>query len=188
MRPLLITFILLTALTGVVYPLSVRFIATLLFSRQAEGSLIVRNGVLVGSELIGQSFSGDRYFWGRPSATTPYAYNAAASSGSNLGPTNPALVAAINERVQRLISTPGHDSRAKIPVDLVTTSASGLDPHIGIASAEYQVNRIAKNRSLSVDAVKALIDKHSESRLFGVFGESRVNVLKLNLALDELGK
>lgn len=187
MRPLLVTFMLLTVLTGVIYPVTVRIAATLLFPRQAEGTLIIKDGSVVGSELVGQSFAGDRYFWGRPSATAPYPYNAAASGGSNLGPTNPALMAAVKERVEKLISTPGHDPQAPIPVDLVTASGSGLDPHISVAAAQYQARRIAANRSMNIENVRKLIEKHTEGRLFGVFGESRVNVLKLNIALDEIG-
>ena len=175
--------VLLTVLTGVIYPLAVTGIAQALFRHQANGSLISDNGEVVGSELIGQPFSDPRYFWGRLSATE---YDAAASSGSNYGPTNPALLEAIQARIDALKAV-DPDNEEPIPVDLVTASGSGLDPHISIAAAQYQVPRVARYRGLSEDEVSALVDRFTEGRQFGILGEPRVNVLKLNLALDELG-
>ena len=171
----------LTLVTGVLYPLLVTGIARALFPRQAEGSLIVRNGRLVGSRLIGQSFSSARYFWSRPSATSP-AYDGGSSSGSNLGPMNPAYLDSVRTRVAALRATGVH---GPIPADLVTSSASGLDPDISIASAEAQIARVAAARDLSVPALRALVAKHTEGRTVGFLGEPRVNVLELNLALDE---
>lgn len=186
LKPAVILFALLTLLTGVVYPFLVTALAQSLFPVQANGSLLRdRQGQAIGSELIGQSFSDPRYFWGRPSATSPYPYNAAASSGSNLGPTNPALADAFKARVQALRAA-DPDNSLKIPVDLIASSASGLDPHISPAAAEYQVHRVSKARRLSTDLVHKLIHQHTESRQWHVFGEARVNVLKLNLALDAL--
>lgn len=173
----------LTLLTGVAYPLVVTAVAQVAFPARANGSLIVRGGRPVGSSLIGQPFSGPRYFRGRPSATSPVPYNAASSGGSNLGPLNPALKESVRSRVdeiRRLDPGPGG-----IPADLVTSSGSGLDPHISPASAEAQAPRVAKARGISEDEVRALIGRHSEGRQFGVLGEPRVNVLLLNLSLDE---
>jgi potassium-transporting ATPase KdpC subunit len=175
--------VLFTVLTGVIYPLTVTGLAQALFRHQANGSLISDNGETVGSELIGQPFSDPRYFWGRLSATE---YDAAASSGSNYGPTNPALMEAIQARIDAL-KTVDPDNEEPIPVDLVTSSASGLDPDISIAAAQYQVPRVARYRGLSEDEVSALVDDFTKSRQFGILGEPRVNVLKLNLALDESG-
>jgi len=175
--------VLLTVLTGVIYPLTVTGLAQALFRDRANGSLISDNGEVVGSELIGQPFSDPRYFWGRLSATE---YDAAASSGSNYGPTNPALLEAIQARIDAL-KTVDSDNQKPIPVDLVTASGSGLDPHISIAAAQYQIPRVARYRGLSEDEVSALVDRFTEGRQFGILGEPRVNVLKLNLALDELG-
>jgi K+-transporting ATPase ATPase C chain len=175
--------VLLTVLTGVIYPLAVTGIAQALFRHQANGSLISDNGETVGSELIGQPFSDPRYFWGRLSAT---GYDAADSSGSNYGPTNPALLEAIQARIDALKAV-DPDNQEPIPVDLVTSSASGLDPDISPAAAQYQVPRVARYRGLSEEQVSALVGRFSEGRQFGILGEPRVNVLKLNLALDELG-
>jgi K+-transporting ATPase KdpC subunit len=175
--------VLFTVLTGVIYPLTVTGLAQALFRHQANGSLISDNGETVGSELIGQPFSDPRYFWGRLSATE---YDAAASSGSNYGPTNPVLMEAIQARIDAL-KTVDPDNEEPIPVDLVTSSASGLDPDISIAAAQYQVPRVARYRGLSEDEVSALVDDFTKGRQFGILGEPRVNVLKLNLALDESG-
>jgi len=175
--------VLFTVLTGVIYPLTVTGLAQALFRDRANGSLISDNGEVVGSELIGQPFSDPRYFWGRLSATE---YDAAASSGSNYGPTNPALLEAIQARIDALKAV-DPDNEEPIPVDLVTSSASGLDPDISIAAAQYQVPRVARYRGLSEDEVSALVDDFTEGRQFGILGEPRVNVLKLNLALDESG-
>ena len=185
LRISLISLALFILLTGLVYPLAVTGIAQLIFPYQANGSLVKRNGQVIGSELIGQSFTDPQYFWGRPSATTPFPYNAAASSGSNLGPTNPALEQAVQARIEALQSAdPGND--APIPVDLVTASASGLDPHISVAAALYQVPRVALRRGLSEAQVRLLVEQYTQGPQFGLLGEPRVNVLMLNLALDGL--
>ena len=185
LRPLFTLFFVLTLLTGVVYPLLVTGLAQSLFPTQAHGSLLLRNGKAVGSELIGQNFISPAHFWGRPSATGPMPYNAAASGGSNLGPTNPALLDAARARVAALhAADPGNT--AAIPVDLVTASASGLDPHISPAAALYQAQRVAQARNLPVDKVQTLIDQATERPMLGLLGEPVVNVLKLNLALEAL--
>jgi K+-transporting ATPase ATPase C chain len=185
LRIALIFLGLFTVITGFVYPLVVTGLAQAIFHRQANGSLINENGKNIGSELIGQPFSDPRYFWGRLSATTPFPYNAASSSGSNYGPTNPALRDAIQARIEALKAVdPGNNE--PIPVDLVTYSASGLDPDISIAAANYQVPRVARYRGLSEEQVYALVNRFTESRQFGILGEPRVNVLQLNLALDEV--
>lgn len=185
LRPALMMLLILTVLTGVMYPLAVTGLAQLLFPTQANGSLMTRDGKVIGSELIGQYFDEPQYFWGRPSATSPYPYNAAASSGSNLGPTNPVLIEAVKTRVAALrAADPGNE--APVPVDLVTTSGSGLDPHISPAAALYQAHRVARVRGLQESQVKDLVALHTEGRQFGLLGEPRVNVLKLNLALDGL--
>jgi len=186
LRPAIMSLLLLTALTGIVYPLVVTGIAQVLFPRQANGSFIMKDGKPVASELIGQPFDDPKYFWGRPSATSPFPYNAAASSGSNLGPTNPTLKKAVQERIDALhAADPGNT--APIPVDLVTASGSGLDPDISPAAALYQVPRVARARGLGQDAVRNLVEQNVEGRQFGFLGEPRVNVLKLNLALDAFG-
>jgi len=182
-RPAIVTLALFTLLTGVLYPLAVTGMAQVLFPWAASGSLIERDGQILGSELIGQPFSAPQYFWGRPSATGPYPYNAAASSGSNLGPTNPTLQEAAKIRVEALqAADPGNTQ--PIPIDLVTASASGLDPHISLAAALYQVVRVARERGLSEEQVRHLVEEYTKQRLLGFLGEPRVNVLKLNLALD----
>jgi K+-transporting ATPase ATPase C chain len=184
-RPALIAILIFTLMTGVIYPLVVTGIAQLVFPRQANGSLIVRNGQTVGSDLIGQQFGDPKYFWGRPSATGPYPYNAAASSGSNLGPGNPALLEAVQARIADLKAADPANTQP-IPVDLVTASGSGLDPNISIAAALYQVPRVARTRGMSETTVRALVDQFTQGRQFGFLGEPRVNVLELNLALDEI--
>jgi K+-transporting ATPase ATPase C chain len=185
LRPALVLFLVLTLLTGVAYPLIVTGVAQSLFPAQAGGSLILREGKPVGSTLIGQNFSDPKNFWGRPSATGPMPYNAAASGGSNLGPLNPALVDAVKGRVAALrAADPGNT--APVPVDLVTASASGLDPDISPAAARYQVARVAKARGLAPERVAALVDQQTDTPLAGWLGESRVNVLQLNLALAGL--
>lgn len=184
-RQSLLMLLLLTAVTGVAYPLLVTGLAQGLFPAQANGSLVLEHGGAVGSRLIGQSFTDPRYFWGRPSATSPMPYNAAASGGSNLGPNNPALVAAVRQRIAALrAADPGNT--APVPVDLVTASGSGLDPQISPAAAQYQVARVARLRGLSPAAVQALVRAHTAGRTWGVLGEPRVDVLELNLALDHL--
>jgi potassium-transporting ATPase KdpC subunit len=185
-RPAIVLFVLLTVLTGIIYPLVVTALAGVAFPHQAQGSVIVRNGKPVGSELIGQSFSDPKYFWSRPSATTPQPYNGTGSSGSNLGPLNPALIDAVKARIQALqAADPGNS--APLPVDLVTASGSGLDPHISVAAAQYQLARVARARGLNVSTLQDLLAAHRQGRLAGILGEPRVNVLELNLALDELG-
>ncbi len=184
-RPAISLLIVMTLLVGVLYPLVVTLVAKVAFRSEADGSLIYRDGKLVGSTLIGQSFSDPKHFWGRPSATTPQPYNALSSSGSNLGPLNPALRKHVEDNVKALrAADPGN--RQPVPVDLVTASASGLDPHITPAAAYYQAARIARARSLPLEQVNALIAAHEERATLGVFGERRVNVLELNLALDRL--
>lgn len=181
LRPALVLFIILTALTGILYPLTVTAAAQALFPVQANGSFIVSpDGKILGSELIAQPFDDPRYFWGRPSAA---GYNASASSGSNLGTNNPALLEVVQARIAALQAADPSNS-APIPVDLVTASASGLDPHLSVAAALYQVPRVARERGMDEAAVKALVEQHTENRQLGFLGEPRVNVLKLNLALD----
>jgi len=177
--------LLLTVVTGVAYPGLVTVVAQLAMSDQAQGSLILRDGKAVGSTLIGQPLSDPKYFWSRPSATSPQPYNGLASSGSNLGPTNPALTDAVKERIEALkAADPGNT--APVPQDLVTASASGLDPHISPAAAEYQLRRVARVRGLDESKLRALVAAYTEPRQFGVLGEARVNVLQLNLALDAM--
>ncbi len=173
----------LSVITGVLYPLAATGLAQLLFPQQANGSLIAKDGKPVGSSLIGQSFTDPKYFWGRPSATAPNAYNAGASSGSNLGPTNPALTGIVKQRIAALRAADPANT-APVPVDLVTASASGLDPQISPAAAQYQVARVARLRHLDVARVQSLVRRHTQGRQLGLLGEPRVDVLKLNLALD----
>jgi potassium-transporting ATPase KdpC subunit len=193
-RPAIVVLVALTLITGLVYPLAMTGIAQVLFPRQAQGSLVERNGTVVGSELIGQVFQSDKYFHGRPSATTapdpndstktvPAPYNAANSGGSNLGPSNKALIDRVQGDMDKLKQ---ENPSMPVPADLVTTSASGLDPHISPEAALFQVPRIAKARNLPEDRIRQLVADHTEDRLFGLLGEPRVNVLLLNLALDQL--
>lgn len=183
-RPAVTLFVLLTVVTGIVYPLAVTGAAKLAFPEQADGSLLLKDGKPVGSSLIGQSFSDPKHFWSRPSATGPMAYNAGSSSGSNQGPLNPALVDAVKGRVEALkAADPGNT--LPVPVDLITASGSGLDPHISPAAADYQAARVARVRGLAPDVVKSAIARHTEGRVLGVLGEARVNVLELNLDLDK---
>jgi len=184
LRPTLVTFALLSVLLGLIYPLAVTGIAQVAFPHQANGSVMTAGGQPAGSALIGQPFDDPKYFWGRLSATGPFPYNSASSSGSNYGPLNPALVAAAQARIDALkAADPGNP--APIPVDLVTASGSGLDPDISPAAALYQVHRVAKARGLDEKAVRQLAEQHIQERQFGFLGEPRVNVLKLNLALDQ---
>jgi len=185
LRIAIIFLALFTILTGIIYPLVVTGIAQTAFNHQANGSLIVKDGENIGSELIGQPFSDPEYFWGRLSATASFPYNAAASSGSNYGPLNPALTEAVQARIEALKAVDPENSQP-IPADLVTSSASGLDPDISVAGALYQVPRVARYRGLTEEQVYSLVNRLTEGRQFGILGEPRVNVLKLNLALDEL--
>jgi len=182
-RPTIVFLILLTLLFGIVYPALCTGIIQGLFARQAQGSLIEKNGKVLGSELIGQNFSEPKYFWGRLSATSPYPYNASSSTGSNFSAANPDLLKAVKDRIKALKEA-DPKNKALIPVDLVTSSASGLDPHISPEAADYQVKRVARVRNLPERNVKELVAKYTEGRQFGIFGELTVNVLKLNLALD----
>ncbi|MBK8014619.1 MAG: potassium-transporting ATPase subunit KdpC [Deltaproteobacteria bacterium] len=188
LRPAASLLMLFTGLTGVVYPLAVTGVAQALFPAQANGSLIEKDGKVLGSRLIGQPFDDVRSFFGRPSATSPAPYNASASAGSNLGPTNPVLAAAVRERIAALRSVDPSEAAVPVPVDLVTASGSGLDPHISPAAALYQVHRVAKARDLAEEDVRALVLEHVEERALGLFGEPRVNVLLLNRALDEVAR
>jgi K+-transporting ATPase ATPase C chain len=183
MRPAIVLFVLLSLITGLAYPLLVTGIAQVTMPSQADGSLIERGGKPVGSTLIGQPFTDPKYFWGRPSATSPQPFNGLASSGSNQGPTNPALMDAVKQRVAELHAA-DPDNKAPVPIDLVTASASGLDPHISPAAAEYQLGRVARLRRLDPARLHALVADHTEARQLGILGEPRVNVLRLNLALD----
>lgn len=185
LRPALTLFVLLSAILGGIYPLVVTGISKALFPETAAGSLIMRDGKPVGSTLIGQNFTDPKYFWGRPSATSPYPNNGGASAGSNQGPLNPALVDAVKGRIEALKAV-DPDNKLPIPADLVTASGSGLDPHISPTAAEYQIGRVARVRKLDAGIVRQLVDRYTEARQFGVLGEARVNVLRLNLALDEV--
>jgi len=185
--PSLRILVALSVLTGVVYPLATWGIAQLAFPGAANGSLIVQNGKVVGSALIGQPFDDPKYFWSRPSATSPQPYNGAASSGSNLGPRNPALADAVSARIKVLRAADPSNSAA-VPGDLITTSASGLDPQISPAAAQFQLERVAKSRGMPIDAVRALVERNTQGRTLGLLGEPRVNVLMLNMALDSAPK
>jgi potassium-transporting ATPase KdpC subunit len=182
-RPAIVLLLILTLLTGVAYPLAVTGVAQLAFPSQANGSLLVRDGKAIGSTLIGQAFSDPKHFWSRPSATAPQPYNGTASGGSNLGPLNPALTGGIKSRIGALKAA-DPTNNAPIPVDLVTASGSGLDPDISLAAADYQVSRVARARNMKPEDVQALLASHAQKRWLGILGESRVNVLELNLALD----
>ena len=185
LRPALVVFAALTLVTGIFYPLAITGVAQLAFRDAANGSIVVVDGKAVGSSLIGQPFSSPRHFWSRPSATSPQPYNGGSSGGSNLGPSNPALLDAVKSRVEALrAADPGNT--APVPVDLVTASASGLDPHISLAAAEWQIGRVARARGVTPDRVRELVAAHAERPLLGLFGEPRVNVLALNLALDKM--
>jgi len=186
-RPAVVLLLFFTVLTGLLYPLAITGIAQLAFTQAASGSILTRDGKPIGSSLIGQNFSDPKYFWGRPSATSPQPYAGTGSTGSNLGPLNPALTDAVKARIQALrAADPGNV--APVPVDLVTASASGLDPEMSVAAALYQVRRVARARGLDVQTLRDLIGAHSQGRLLGVLGEPRVNVLDLNLALDGLAR
>lgn len=186
LKPAVMMLLIFTLITGVIYPTFVTGFAQLIFPQQANGSLLSNEeGKVSGSKLIGQPFSDAKYFWGRASATSPYPYNAAASSGSNLGPTNPALMDAVKARIDALKAA-DPENKAKIPVDLITASGSGLDPEISVAAANYQVARVAKARHLNVQVVQALIAEQTQQRTWHLLGEARVNVLELNLGLDSL--
>jgi potassium-transporting ATPase KdpC subunit len=185
LKPALIIFLSMTVLTGIIYPLAITGIAQAIFPHQANGSLITQNGQVVGSSLIGQQFDSPKYFWGRLSDTGDHPYNASASSGSNFGSTNPALVQQVQARLQALHGADPSNTQP-VPVDLVTASGSGLDPDISIAAAQYQAPRVARLRGISLDSVMALISQHIQGRTLGFLGEPRVNVLELNLALDAI--
>jgi K+-transporting ATPase ATPase C chain len=185
LRSAVVLFVVMTVITGVAYPLVVTGIADVVAPHAAGGSLVERDGKVVGSLLIGQAFSAPKYFWGRPSATSPMADNGGSSSGSNLGPTNPALTDGVKDHIKALMDA-DPDNHAPIPVDLVSSSASGLDPEISPAAALYQAGRVARARGLPVDRVRALVDQYTQDRTLGVLGEPRVNVLALNLALDNI--
>jgi K+-transporting ATPase ATPase C chain len=184
LRASIIVLLSMTVLTGILYPLAVTGIAQIFFPKKANGSMIVQNGKKLGSELIGQPFNDPKYFWGRLSATVSIPYNGAASAGSNYGPMNPAFLDAARKRIQDLKNADPQNIQP-IPVDLVTASGSGLDPHISVAAAAYQVSRVARTRGLNVSDVQLLMDRNTDGKLLGFLGEPRVNVLKLNLALDQ---
>jgi potassium-transporting ATPase KdpC subunit len=183
LRPVLVFLGLFTLLTGILFPLLVTAAAQILFPHQANGSMVEREGVIVGSDLIGQPFDDPAYFWGRPSLTSPYPYNGAASAGSTIAPSNPMLVEWVKARIA-VLETADPTNTQPIPVDLVTASGSGLDPHISVAAADYQIGRVARVRGLETAVIRQLVLDHTEGRTFGLLGEPRVNVLRLNLALD----
>lgn len=183
LRPAVVVFALLTVLTGIAYPLIVTAIGQVAFGRQANGSQIEAGARVVGSRLLGQPFSNPKYFWSRPSATGPQPYNGAVSSGSNQGPINPALESAVKDRIAALRAADPRNT-APVPVDLITASSSGLDPHISPAAAEYQVARVARERNVSEEQIRKLVQRATQGRTFGILGEPRVNVLELNLLLD----
>ncbi|MBI5169897.1 MAG: potassium-transporting ATPase subunit KdpC [Candidatus Eisenbacteria bacterium] len=185
LRPAFVLLVSFTLITGVAYPLAVTAVARVAFPQQAGGSLVRVAGRSAGSRLIGQEFAGERWFHGRPSATSPKPYDAMVSSGSNLGPTNPALLAAVHKRAEEERASSGNSTKA-VPVDLVTASGSGLDPHVSPAAARWQVARVARARGLDSTVVRALVDRHTEPRQFGLLGVPRVNVLELNLALERM--
>ncbi len=185
LRTAAISFFLFSVLTGILYPLAITGIAQLVFPFQANGSLVTKGHKIVGSALIGQPFSDPKYFWSRLSATSPYQYNAAASTGSNYGPLNPALLAGVNQRISDLKKNDSLNNQP-IPADLATSSGSGLDPHISIAAALYQLPRVARVRHMTIEQVRSLVDANVEGRFLGFIGEPGVNVVKLNLALDEM--
>ncbi len=187
LKTAILTFLILTVITGILYPLFITGVSQVFFHSKADGSLIYRNGKPVGSSFIGQSFDDSKYFWPRPSATSPVAFNAASSSGSNLGPSNPTLAETIKNRVKAYKAADPNNTNP-VPIDLVTSSASGLDPHISLAGAYYQLPRIARLRNLSQNTVKEIIVRHTNKRFLSVLGEPVVNVLELNLALDEYKK
>lgn len=187
LKTAILTFLILTIITGIFYPLFITGVSKVFFRSQADGSLIYRNGKPIGSSLIGQSFDDPKYFWPRPSATSPAAFNASSSSGSNLGPSNPALAETIKNRVTAYKAADPNNTNP-VPIDLVTSSASGLDPHISLAGAYYQAPRVARLRNLSPDTIRAIILQHTNKRFLAVLGEPVVNVLELNLALDEYKK
>ncbi|MBF0519338.1 MAG: potassium-transporting ATPase subunit KdpC [Nitrospirae bacterium] len=185
LRTSIVSLVVFTVMLGIIYPLAMTGIAQAVFPDKANGSIIVKNGKTVGSSLIGQPFSAPGYFWSRPSATTPYPYNGVSSSSSNLGQNNPDLQKALADRISAL-KTADPENTKPIPIDLITSSGSGLDPHISPAAALYQIHRVAKHRGLSESIVTSLVEKHTEPRQFGIFGEPVVNVVKLNIALDKL--
>jgi potassium-transporting ATPase KdpC subunit len=187
LKTAILTFLILTIITGIFYPLFITGVSKVFFRSQANGSLIYRNGKPIGSSLIGQSFDSPKYFWPRPSATSPSSFNAASSSGSNLGPSNPALAETIKNRVKAYKAADPNNTNP-VPIDLVTSSASGLDPHISLAGAYYQASRVARLRNLPLDTVRAIILQHTIKRFLSVLGEPVVNVLELNLTLDEYKK
>jgi potassium-transporting ATPase KdpC subunit len=183
LRPAIMMIVVFTLLTGLVYPLVITAVAQLAFPGAANGSLIMRDGKAMGSALIGQPFSDPRYFWTRPSATTPFPYNAGASTGSNYGPLNPSLLEGVKKRVDELKRVDPENNHP-VPIDLVSASGSGLDPHISVAAALYQLPRVARVRGMAEDRIRSLVDRSTEGKQLGFLGEARVNVLKLNLALD----